>query len=52
MHKVAMVWDGEVAGIKTALQQVGRDNKIPILSDSQAASAADQKAGQTGKART
>jgi len=52
LGKVAMGLYGEVAGIKKALEEVGRDKKILILSDSQAAIAAVKKAGQTGKART
>jgi len=52
LGKVATVWDGGVAGMRKALEKVGRDKKILILSDSQAAIAAVKQAGQTGKART
>ena len=44
LWKVAMVWDGEVAGMKSALEEVERNKKILILSDSQPAIAAVKKA--------
>ena len=52
LGKLATVWDGEVAGMRKALEEVGRDRKILILLDSQAAIAMVKKVGQTGKART
>jgi len=52
LGKAATVWDGEVAGMKKALEKVGRDRKILILSDSQVAIVAVKKAGETAKART
>ena len=51
---VAMVWDGEVAGMTGGLKRtkVMREGKVLILADSKAAIAAVKKAGKTGKART
>jgi len=50
--KVAMVWDGEVCGVKGALKDAPSESNVLILSDSQVAIAVVKKAGRTGKART
>ena len=50
--KVATVWDGEVNGIRTGIEQSDANKKVLILTDSQAAVKAIKKAGRTGKART
>jgi len=52
LGKLATVWDGEVCGVRGALEDAPRDSNVLILSDSQAAIAAVKKAGRTGKART
>ena len=49
---VAMVWDGEVAGMAGGLAKMPPNNKVLILADSKAAIAAVRKAGRTGRART
>ncbi|KAF8459763.1 hypothetical protein BDZ91DRAFT_799707 [Kalaharituber pfeilii] len=46
------VWDGEVAGMKGALEAVDNRVKVLLLTDSQAAISAVRNAGRTGKART
>ncbi|KAF8453405.1 hypothetical protein BDZ91DRAFT_853215 [Kalaharituber pfeilii] len=48
----ATVWDGEVSGMRGALEAVDGSAKVLLLADSQAAISAVQKAGKTGKART
>ncbi|KAF8463325.1 hypothetical protein BDZ91DRAFT_796479 [Kalaharituber pfeilii] len=48
----ATVWDGEVSGMKNAVEAVDGSEKVLLLADSQAAISAVQKAGKTGKART
>jgi len=40
MGKLAMVWDGEIAGMQEGIQMAPEDHKILLLSDSQAAIAA------------
>jgi len=52
LGKIATVWDGEVYGVREALEDAPSDSNVLILSDSQAAIAAVKKAGRTGKART
>jgi len=52
LGKVATVWDGEVCGVRGALEDAPSETNVLILSDSQAAIAAVKKAGRTGKART
>jgi len=52
MRRVAMVWDGEIVGMRGGIQMVPEDHKILLLSHSQAAIAAIHKAGRTGRART
>jgi len=52
LGKVATVWDGEVCGMRGALEDPPNDSNILILSDAQAAVAAVKKAGRTGRART
>ena len=52
LGKLATVWDGEVVGMRGGIQMVPEDQKILLLSDSQAAIAAVRKAGRTGRART
>jgi len=47
-----MLSDGEVCGVRGALENAPRDSNVLILSDSQAAIAAVKKAGRTGRART
>jgi len=49
---VATVWDGEVCGVRGALEYALSDSNVLILSDSQAAIAVVEKAGRTGRART
>ncbi|KAF8416447.1 hypothetical protein EV426DRAFT_686075 [Tirmania nivea] len=49
---VAMVWDGEMAGIRGNLERAEGDKEILILSDSQAAIMSLVKAGKRGRART
>jgi len=46
------VWDGEVCGVRGALEDAPSESNVLILSDSQAAIAAVRKAGNTGRART
>ena len=48
---VAIVWDGEVAGMAEGLSQA-QESRVLILADSQAAIAAVKRAGRTGKARS
>jgi len=50
--KLATVWDGELCGVRGALEDAPSDSNILILSDSQAAIAAVKKAKGTGRART
>jgi len=52
LGKLAIVWDGEVCGMRGALEDAPSETNILILSDSQAAIAAVKKAGRTRKART
>jgi len=52
LGKIATVWDGEVCGIRGALEDAPSETNVLNLSDSQAAIAAVKKAGRTGKART
>jgi len=52
LGKLATVWDGEVCGVRGALEDAPSETNVLILSDSQAAIAAVKKAGKTGKART
>jgi len=52
LGKLATVWDGEVCGVRGALEDAPSNANVLILSDSQAAIAAVKKAGRTGKART
>jgi len=52
LGKLATVWDGEICGVRGALEDAPSETNILILSDSQAAIAAVKKAGRTGKART
>jgi len=52
LGKLATVWDGEVCGMRGALEDAPSETNVLILSDSQAAIAAVKKAGRTGKART
>jgi len=49
---LATVWDGEVYGIRGALEDVLSEVNVIILSDLQVAIVAVKKAGYTGKART
>lgn len=46
LGRVATVWDGEVRGLRGALEAANEEQKILILSDSQAAIAAVKKAGR------
>jgi len=52
LGKLATVLDGEVCGVRGALEDAPSESNVLILSDSQAAIAAVRKAGRTGKART
>ena len=52
LDKLATVWDGEVCGIRGALEDVPSETNLLILLDSQAAIAAVKKADRIGKART
>jgi len=52
LGKLATVWDGEVCGVRGALEDASSETNVLILSDSQAAIAGVKKAGRTGKART
>jgi len=52
LGRLATVWDGEVCGVRGALEDTPSDSNVLILLDSQAAIAAVKKAGRTGKART
>ena len=52
LGKLATVWDGEVCGVRGALEDAPSETNVLILSDSQAAIAAVKKAGHSGKART
>jgi len=52
LGKLVTVWDGEVVGMQGRIQMVPEDQKILVLSDSHAVTAAVQKAGKTGRART
>jgi len=52
LGKLATVWDGEVCGVRGALEDAPSESNVLILSDSQAAIAAVKKAGRTGRART
>jgi len=52
LGKLATVWDGEVCGVRGALEDAPNEANVLILSDSQAAIAAVKNAGHTGKART
>ena len=52
LGKLATVWDGEVCGVRGALEDAQSDANVLILSDSQAAIVAVKKAGRTGRART
>ena len=49
---VAMVWDGQVAGMIEGLRMSRRVLRVLLLADSRAAIAAVKKAGRTGKARS
>ena len=51
LKKIATVWDGEVCGVRGALEDAPSETNILILSDSHAVIAAVKKAGRTGKAR-
>ena len=50
MSKRATVWDGEVAGIRGALEHTPMDSRVLILADSRAAIAVVRKAGRLGRA--
>jgi len=52
LGKLATVWDGEVCGVRVALEDAPSNANVLILSDSQAGIAAVKKAGCTRKART
>jgi len=52
LYKLATVWDGELCGVRGALEDAPSESNVLILSDSQAAITAVKKAGRTGKART
>lgn len=52
MGSLATVWDGEVTGMRGALEVARDEEKVLIMSDSQAAIMAITAAGETGKART
>ena len=52
LGKLVTVWDGEVCGVRGALEDARNNSNVLILSDSQAAIAAVKKAGRIGKART
>jgi len=52
LGKLAMVWNGEMCGVRQALKYAPSESNVLILSDSQAAIAAVRKAGRTGRART
>jgi len=52
LGKLAMVWDGEVCGVRGPLEDAPSETNILILSDLQATIAAVKKASCTGKART
>lgn len=52
LGKVATVWDGEVCGVRGALEDALSEASVLILSDSQVAIAAIKKAARTGKATT
>ena len=52
LGKIATVWDGEVCGVRGALEGAPSETNVIILSDSQAEIAAVEKAGRTGRART
>jgi len=52
LGELAIVWDGEVCGVRGALEDAPSNSNILILLDSQAAIVAMKKAGRTGKART
>lgn len=52
LGRMATVWDGEVAGLKKALERAPSHWKILLLIDSQAAIAAAVKARKRGNHRT
>ena len=52
LGKLATVWDGDVCGVRGALEDAPSESNVLILSDSQAAIAVVKKAGRIGKART
>ena len=50
---MAIVWDGEITGMKMGLKAAGtKEDKVIILPDSKAAIQAVINAGRSGKART
>jgi len=52
LGKLATVRDGEVCGVRGALEDVPSESNVLILSDSQAGIAVVRKAGRIGRART
>ena len=50
--KTVTVLDGEIAGIRGALDEAEMGDRLLILTDSRVAIAAIRKAGRSGKART
>ena len=52
LGKLATVWDGEICGVRGALEDAPCETIVQMLSDSQAAIVAVKKAGHTGRART
>jgi len=52
LRKLATVWDGEVCGVRGALEDAPSESIVLTMSDSQVAIAAVRKAGRTGGART
>ena len=52
LGRLAIVWDGEVCGVRGAFEHAPSESDVLILSNSQAAIAAVKEAGHTGKART
>lgn len=52
LGKVATVWDGEVAGVRGALEVARSEEKVVAMMDSQATILAITAAGKSGGART
>ena len=50
--KLATAWDRVIVEMRSGMQMAPEDQKILVLSDSQAAIAAIRKAAKTGRART